>query len=147
MNNMKDCRGGIGMAYLDDLKRQHREIQEIINFLNVNLGENKVRAEASQLAQNISILSGKLRMHLLSEDESLYPRLLSGTDVNAKETTERFFKEMGNLSQVFGAYKVKYNISSKILSNVEAYITDTKVIIEALENRISREDTELYTLL
>jgi len=135
------------MAYLDDLKRQHREIQEIINFLNVNLGENKVRAEASQLAQNISILSGKLRMHLLSEDESLYPRLLSGTDVNAKETTERFFKEMGNLSQVFGAYKVKYNISSKILSNVEAYITDTKVIIEALENRISREDTELYTLL
>lgn len=135
------------MAYLDVLKRQHKDIREMINFLNVNLGENKVRAESSQLAQNISVLSGKLRMHLLSEDESLYPKLLNGTDVKAKETAERFSKEMGNLSQVFAEYKVKYNISSKILMNIEGYIKDTKNIIEALENRINREDAELYTLL
>jgi hypothetical protein len=132
---------------MNDLKRQHKEIQEIIDFLKLNLQENKVRAEASQLAQNISFLAGKLRIHLLSEDDSLYPRLLGGTDTKAKETAERFFKEMGNLSQVFAEYKVKYNISSRILSNVEAYIKDTKIIVEALENRISREDKELYVLL
>jgi hypothetical protein len=135
------------MANINDLKRQHKEIQEIIDFLKLNLQESKVRAEASQLAQNISFLAGKLRIHLLSEDESLYPRLLGGTDTKAKETAERFFKEMGNLSQVFAEYKVKYNISSRILSNVEAYIRDTKIIVEALENRISREDKELYVLL
>ena len=135
------------MGNKNDLIRQHKEIGEIIGLLKANLQENKVRAEASLLAQNISFLAGKLRIHLLSEDESLYPKLRSGTDVRAKEIAERFSKEMGNLSQVFADYKVKYNISSKILSDTESYIKDTKVIIEALENRITREDNELYILL
>jgi iron-sulfur cluster repair protein YtfE (RIC family) len=135
------------MANKNDLIRQHNEMREMIDFLKNNLQESKVRAEASQLAQNISFLAGKLRIHLIAEDDSLYPRLLEGNDVKAKEIAERFSQEMGNLSQVFTAYKVKYNISSRILTNVDAYINDTKVIVDALENRISREDKELYVLL
>ena len=135
------------MANKNDLIRQHKEIREMIDFLKNHLQESKVRSEASHLAQNISFLAGKLRIHLIAEDDSLYPRLLEGNDVKAKEIAERFSQEMGNLSQVFTAYKVKYNISSKILTNVDAYISDTKVIVEALENRIGREDKELYVLL
>lgn len=135
------------MANINDLMRQHKEMQEIIDFLKLNLQESKVRAEASQLAQHISFLAGKLRIHLLSEDDILYPKLLEGTDIKAKETATRFSKEMGDLSQVFAEYKVKYNISSRILSNIEGYIQDTKNIIAALESRMSREDKELYILL
>ncbi|MDF2591308.1 MAG: Hemerythrin cation binding domain protein [Clostridia bacterium] len=135
------------MGNKNDLIRQHKEIGEIIHVLKSNLQESKVRAEASQLAQNINFLAGKLRIHLLAEDESLYPKLMSGTDVKGKEIAERFSKEMGSLAQGFTDYKVKYNISSKILSDTDAYIKDTKIIIEALENRITREDNELYILL
>lgn len=135
------------MANINDLKRQHKEIAEILEYLKSNLEEEQVRVESTKLAQNINILAGKLKIHLIGEDDNLYPKLLDGTDAKAKATAERFFKEMGNLSQVFTDYKGKYNISPRILSNIEGYIVDTKALIEALQARIEREDRELYILL
>lgn len=138
---------GRKMANLNDLKRQHREIYDIIDFLRSNLEEVKVKNEASKLAQNINILAGKLKIHLISEDDNLYPKLLNGKDVKKKEVAQRFFMEMGNLSEVFTNYKLRYNISSKILNDVESYIKDTRSIINALQSRMNKEDQELYILL
>ena len=135
------------MANMNDLTRQHKEIYELIRFLKSNMDENKVKQEAAMLAQNINILSGKLKIHLIGEDDYLYPKLLGGEDSKAKATAERFFKEMGNLSKVFAEYKTKYNIPPRILNNIEDYIKDTKSVVEALENRMEREDKELYILL
>lgn len=135
------------MANTNDLKRQHNEIKELVDYLKLNLEADKVKAEASQIALKINTLAGKLRVHLIAEDDCLYPKLLKEGNNKAKEVAECFFLEMGNLSQVFMDYKGRYNISSKIFSNVEEYIKDTKVIVDALQNRIHKEDTELYILL
>jgi iron-sulfur cluster repair protein YtfE (RIC family) len=135
------------MANINDLKRQHKEIHEIIDFIKSNLTEAKVKEKAPQLAQNISILAGKLKIHLISEDDVLYPKLINGDDIKAKNTAERFNTEMGGLAQSFTEYKQKYNVGSKILNNIDAYIKDTKEVFDALENRINREDKELYILL
>lgn len=135
------------MANINDLKRHHKEIYEIIDYLKSNLEEGKVQQESRKLAQSICTLAGKLKIHLISEDDCLYPRLLGGTDIKAKETAERFSKEMGNLSQVFLEYKSKYNISSRILGGIQSYINDTRVVTDAMEKRMKREDKELYTLL
>lgn len=135
------------MANTNDLRRQHNEIKELIDFLKLNMEEGKVKAEASQIALKINTLAGKLRVHLAAEDDCLYPRLLNEGDDKAKMVAERFFLEMGNLSQVFMEYKGKYNIAPRILGSVEAYIKDTKAIVDALQKRIHKEDTELYILL
>lgn len=135
------------MANTNDLMRQHNEIKELIDFLKKNLEADKVNTEAVQLAQNINILAGKLRIHLISEDDCLYPRLLKADDEKIRKTAERFNAEMGNLSQIFMDYKSKYNIASRILKDVEGFIRETAAVIEALHNRIRREDTELYILL
>ena len=135
------------MANLKDLTRQHKEIYDIIDILKDNLSEDKVKQEASKLAQSINVLAGKLKIHLLSEDDYLYPKLMNGSDSRAKETAERFYHEMGNLSAVFSDYKGKYNISSRILGNIQGYIKDTQGILEALQSRMHKEDNELYVLL
>lgn len=135
------------MANINDLKRQHNEIKEIVEFLKLNMQPDKVKAEAMEISLKINTLAGKLRVHLIAEDDCLYPKLLKGEDYKAREVAERFFIEMGNLSEVFMDYKGKYNIAPKILNNVEEYIIDTKAIVEALQNRIHREDAELYILL
>ncbi|MDF2839451.1 MAG: hypothetical protein K0Q99_222 [Clostridia bacterium] len=135
------------MANINDLKRQHKEIYEITSFLKLNMEENKVKQEAAKLSQSINILAGKLKMHLIAEDDYLYPKLLKGADFKAKETAEKFINEMGNLAQVFTEYKGKYNISPRILGDIDGFIKETKMIVDALENRMNREDRDLYILL
>lgn len=135
------------MANLKDLTRQHKEINEIMEFLGNHLKEDDVRMASSKLAQNINILAGKLKIHLITEDDYLYPKLMSEGDAHIKKTAERFYTEMGGLSEIFAEYKGKYNISPRILGNMEGYIKDTKIVLEALRNRMKKEDQELYVLL
>ena len=135
------------MANLKDLTRQHKEIYEILEFLKNHLEEDSVRSTSSKLAQNINVLAGKLKIHLITEDDYLYPKLMSGDDSRIRGTAERFYSEMGGLSETFAEYKSKYNISPRILGNIEGYIKDTKAVLEALQNRMKKEDHELYILL
>ncbi len=57
---------------------------------------------------------------------------------------ERQHVEMGNIHQEFNNYKNKVNTKTKILSDVDGFLKESKEIIKLLENRISKEDMYLY---
>ncbi len=60
---------------VDDLKRRHVGIQEIIDLKKLNTDECMVKHQAAKLAQNINLLSGKLGIPTVIEDDFLCPRL------------------------------------------------------------------------
>lgn len=130
-----------------NLKRQHREVIDLIDYVLNNVKNNTVDKNLDQVVKSINIISGKLKVHLLNEDKHLYPYLLNSSDAALNMFGKKYFEEMKEVSKGYEDYKCKYNTSSKIKQNIEEFKEDTKRIFGALSNRVEREERELYPLL
>ena len=84
--------------------------------------------------------------HLKLEDWALYPRLIDSADPEISGAGREFKDEMGGLAPAFLAYCDKWNAGS-IQSDWAGYCTDTRGILDALTNRLTRENRELLPLL
>ena len=84
--------------------------------------------------------------HLKAEDWVLYPPLLASNDAQVAGVARRFVDEMGGLAQAFSTYIERWDALS-IESDWPRYQRESRGIVEALTNRILRENRELYPLL
>lgn len=135
------------MSNIANLKRQHVEILDSINSIKALTKKNSIENNAAEIAKDISMMAGKLKIHLDTEDKFLYPDLLNGEDIKLKALANNYIKEMGDICSTFTEYKNKFNTKSKILSNIFEFDKETKAIFDAIEKRINKEDTELYIKL
>jgi hypothetical protein len=87
-----------------------------------------------------------LLAHLKLEDWALYPRLMGSGDSKISDAGRAFQQEMGGLAPAFVAYCDKWSASG-IEAQWAAYCDDTRAILDALENRLMRENRELLPLL
>lgn len=53
---------------------------------------------------------------------------------------------MGNISDEFVDYKNRFNTRTKIISNTREFVNETQRILRILEERIKKEDANLYTI-
>lgn len=135
------------MINLDNLDRQHKNIAEEINFIELQLEKSSSEINTVEVASHINKLAGQLKIHLLDEDKFLYPELLKSQDGETEELAKKYMEEMGGLSQEYTNFKNSYNTSSKINEKRETFIQDGKAIIKALKKRMDKEDTGLYNLI
>ena len=91
-------------------------------------------------------LVSTLLSHLKLEDWALYPRLIDSGEADIAATGEMFKDEMGGLAPAFLAYSEKWNANS-IDADWASYCSDTRAILDALMNRLTRENRELLPLL
>lgn len=54
---------------------------------------------------------------------------------------------MGGLAKVFSDFKTRYLSSSKISGNAPAFLAELNQIVKAVNERIGKEEAELYPLL
>ncbi len=134
------------MNSLDNLKRQHIEIEEVLNetVKLIKVGDLKLHGQA--IAKNISILAGKLKVHLSAEDNYLYPDFLNNSNLDLRKTAQSYIDEMGDLSSTYMEFKGKYNTERKILKAEEDFVKESKAVFTAIEKRMNKEDKELYVL-
>ena len=133
---------------IDNLMREHKGIFEEINYINESISNKKFESDLLDITTHINKLAGKLKIHLSSEDKFLYPNLLNGDDNKLKNLANSYINEMGGISDIFTNYKNKFNTKSKIISEGnEVFISETQKILQAIEKRISKEETELYKLI
>ncbi len=135
------------MINLPTLKRQHKEIGEMLGDLKQSIGRDNVAQEASDIARKISLLAGKLKVHLNTEDQYMYPQLLQSEHLELKNIARTYIDEMGYISKAFMEYKDRFNTKMKISGNLPGFMKETREIIEILEERIAKEDASLYTVL
>lgn len=131
----------------DNLLRQHQEMLELIAEIGTYQSQLQVKENAVTISTLLSQLAGKLKMHLLVEDQFVYPKLAMHSDEKIQKTSQNFANEMGDLGKSFGDYKTRYLGSSKIADNAEMFIIDTKNIFTALIKRMDKETHLLYPLL
>lgn len=135
------------MTNLSNLKRQHIEIIDNVKIITKLIHDKNFENNSNDIARNISILAGKLKIHLSSEDKFLYPNLLNHNHTEIRKKANQYVDEMGNLTVIFTDYKNKFNTKSKIMNNIDQFIKESKSIFNAIEKRIHKEDKELYVLL
>ena len=132
---------------LDNFKRQHETIKRQMEDIETALILTNIRNDAFQISLKISRLAGTILVHLKAEDDFLYPTLRRSTNSNTRITSERLQNEMGNLAKDFLNYKQTYQSASRIASQPEKFLIETKAMFLALRNRLETEDSELYALL
>lgn len=132
---------------LATLERQHKEIEEIVSDIKQKVNNNNIDQDAAHIAKQISMLAGKLRIHLATEDKNMYPYLLKSSNANVQKIAKEYADEMGHISQAFMNYKDKFNTRTKITKSPEEFKSETKEIFKVLEERMTKEDTHLYKFL
>lgn len=132
---------------VSNLKRQHKEVIEMVDAVLENIKRNTVEENISDVVRSINTISGKLKIHLLNEDKHLYPKISKSSDPSLNAFGRKYSQEMDGFTKAYEEYKFKYNTSNKIKSDVSKFEKDSKDIFKVLMNRIDREEKELYPLL
>jgi iron-sulfur cluster repair protein YtfE (RIC family) len=84
--------------------------------------------------------------HLKLEDWALYPRLIDSGNAEISATGRAFQEEMGGLAPAFHDYCEKWTAST-IPADWSEYCSETRAILDALMDRLMRENRELLPLL
>ena len=135
------------MGMTSNFIQQHEDMLRIAKEMSKLLDPNILGKDAQPVRSLLSKLSAKLKIHLASEDKSLYPELLNHKDANVKTTARKFVDEMGGISAVFVKYTEKWVSADAIQKNPNDFIKETEGLFSALANRIEKENKELYPLV
>ena len=133
------------MPDLAKLRREHTEILKIVGKIRYLIDRSSPPPQLHLFALRHE-LSSTLIGHLKAEDWVLYPRLLASADAHVAATAHAFSDEMGGLAAAYTGHCKKWNADA-IAADWAGYCSDSHSLLDALTNRITRENRELYPLL
>jgi iron-sulfur cluster repair protein YtfE (RIC family) len=128
-------------------RQAHQELRQLINAMSATLVVSELQRDASNARAMLSMLGGKLTVHLAMEDEALYPRLVNHANIEIRTRAERFKKEMGGILGAFKQYMTRWPDAESIQANGADFKAETEQIFSALRTRIAAEDDELFPRL
>ena len=134
-------------ARSDALRQAHQELLQLIDTMSPKLVPSELARDGNNTRAMLSMLAGKLTIHLAMEDRALYPRLATHADGDVRKLAERFEKEMGGILGVFKQYVAHWPTAEAIQSNSAGFVHETQEIFDALRARIAKEDAEIFPRL
>ncbi|RKD33643.1 hemerythrin domain-containing protein [Lacrimispora algidixylanolytica] len=126
---------------------QHERIWEELNIIKALCKKRDIEQDAAEVALHINSLAGKLKIHLSSEDQYLYPSFLQSNDSKLVTMAVEYQKEMGNLLDVFTEFKEGFNTKFKILADKDRFYSEADKIVRTIEMRMQKEENGLYRLV
>lgn len=137
------------MTITPTFQKQHIQILQIANELNLSLTDLRNQKE-NEFFQKKSLnlansLFGKLLIHLSMEDKVLYPNAINSKNLKLSTKAQQLMTEIGDLKLRFAKYKDTI-LSKGTIKDIDFFLKETKDLLIILENRIKREEAELYPL-
>ncbi|HBQ85964.1 MAG TPA: hypothetical protein DD811_05740 [Syntrophomonas sp.] len=132
---------------ITNLRRQHSEIMSMAKYILDNIEKRTIHQNIQEIVKTMNVMAGKLKVHLMNEDEYLYPQLLNHSDAALQAFGRKYAEEMKEVTGAYADYKSRYNTTTKIENNIDGFNQETKQVFKVLANRIDREEKELYPLL
>jgi hypothetical protein len=133
------------MSDLMKLRRDHAELARMFRQLERIIGLPQAPSQLELFELRRSMMQ-TLIGHLKLEDWALYPRLIDSGDEEISARGRFFKEEMGGLAPAFLAYCEKWTANS-IAADWPNYCSDTRGLLDALIDRLTRENRELLPLL
>jgi hypothetical protein len=135
------------MRRTETFRHQHVAILQVMAEISALLDVDTLSARGDECRGLLSKLAGQLTVHLSMEDSGLYPKLEGHQSLEVRTLAQRYRREMGGIADAFAAYMQRWRTSQAIVADRAGFILDTRELFQALARRISREDSELYTLV
>jgi hemerythrin-like domain-containing protein len=135
------------MISIEMLRKQHADILEQIDAIVKSIKENKDDPSKEMVRELLANLSAELELHLLIEDDLLYPTLMKDSRESIRNVAHMFVIELSGVKEAFKKYKAKWASHDTIAVSLEAFISETKAIVALLRKRIDKENNELFPLL
>lgn len=133
------------MSELMKLREEHAKLARLFRRLGDTVEQPSPPRQVELFELRHELVS-TLIGHLKLEDWALYPRLIDSGDPEAAAAGRMFKEEMGGLAPAFLAYSNKWNAAT-IDADWAGYCSDTRAILDALMNRLTRENRELLPQL
>jgi hemerythrin-like domain-containing protein len=137
---------GSRMARTTSLRRQHDDILKDIATFAALLKRAPGQAAGASLLEQLSALSGKIKVHLAMEDNVLYPELLAAANQQTRTTAAAFKKEMGGIGAALGAFRERWKTADDVSADLPEFAREAGAVMEQLKQRIQRENSGLYPL-
>jgi hypothetical protein len=136
------------MTTLADLKNQQSEIREMTTaLLNLLTPEQQAVGTIARVTHTLLCdLCDKVSEHLVEEHKGVFPELLSHGDQNVQNMVWGFINHDKPLRDLFNSYKHKWLRDCEYPVN-NAFIGDTKEMLETLEGRMQMEDSKMIPKL
>lgn len=134
------------MIDITPFNEDHRNILNITQQLAATLNAKALARDAWDTRGLLSVLAGKLKVHLALEDRILYPALQSSPNENVRSLSQQFSDEMGGIAKVFQSYMDKWPHAMAIEERPQEFVDDTQGILEVLGKRIEKEENVLYPM-
>jgi iron-sulfur cluster repair protein YtfE (RIC family) len=133
------------MSELVRLREDHAKLARMFRQLERIIGLPQAPSQLELFELRRSLMQ-TLIGHLKLEDWALYPRLIDSGDEEISARGRFFKEEMGGLAPAFLAYCEKWTANS-IAADWPNYCSDTRGLLDALMDRLTRENRELLPLL
>ena len=134
------------MIPIDELKRQHADICELMNVLSILIPREEVRS--SGVVQDLfSSLAGKVKEHIALEESSLYKELLVHEDEDLQRVARNFLSGSHGLKLFFNDYIRRSCKRSSKNEDCAAFVRETEEIFGTLKKRIEVEENKFYPLV
>ena len=134
------------MNAMSKLKEQHKEILSIGGRISDGADTTLNVKIAMTILELIKELGELLEEHLLIEDDFLYPALKKRSQENIRDIAHQFSIELGGIKEAFFNYSTKWTSPEKIIQSQMEFTSESKALVGALQNRIVKEDKELFPL-
>lgn len=133
------------MSELSKLREDHAHLAKLFRQLRGMIETSQIPSQLVLFDLRRELVS-TLLAHLKLEDWALYPRLIESSDSAISEAGRKFQREMGGIAPAFVAYCDRWSANA-IEADWPGYCEATRTILDALENRLVRENRELLPLL
>lgn len=133
------------MGITEKLRDDHDALLKLADVFR-DILKQPVAPAGVDLIKFRSAFSKELVAHLTREDWLLYPALLQSSDKVISAAAQAFIDEMGGLLAAYKAWSGEW-LTERIVAEWKTFVTDTSALLDALSQRIERENNELYPLV
>jgi Hemerythrin HHE cation binding domain len=135
------------MAATQRYRAQHTELLALSNQILSLIGAGDIVGRAASVRTLLSVLAGKLSIHLAMEDKTLYPNLMLHHDPDIRALATRYSDEMGSLAEDFTQFNRRWLTAAHMEKSPAEFVAEATKIFAALTSRIEKEDQGLYRLV
>lgn len=133
------------MLSTDQLRNEHDLLLGIADELEQAISAG-VPDDLTPLFLILSRFNQLLQVHLVREDDVLYPAIIRGRDTEAAAVATRFQEDLGSLATEIEAFDRKW-VGGQISTCWPDFCEDVTGVVKKLRMRIERENEELYPLI
>ena len=140
--------GGWEVSAIENLKGSHADMLDMISDLRAMMTREQlsIRPNAMTTHKLICDLSDKMKDHMMEQDRSIYPDLLTHQDPKLKSMAWGFLNGQKPMRKQFEQYHAKW-LKNCDFNFSDEFITETLEIFDMIEDRINREESILIPTL